>query len=402
MEIAIMDTTRYQYIDLDAFNQNESIVSLAGRLGFDLKKSGLRHVAPCPLCQDTGNKRHLTFYPKTNSFICHKCNQLKGSNFGLIRYALNLDNKGAIDWIKNHFSIRYSASALYQPPVTRQICNFEVNPQRPETHRKIYETLFTMIDLPEKIKHYLSFDRAIADDTINRFDLRGISKNQYSLQNKLQKRFQAEDLNKSGILYQLEGKQPAMRFNDDCIVFPHYYKGNIYYLSCRNLNLPIKSFNLPQRVFFNLDALDTHKIVYVFEGIINGLSYYQLTGRDNFIATLGIISESQYQSLTQTYSDIDFRFLYDPDKPGKAKSAIFQADTHFYTKLFRSYGFNTIPLKQSTGSNSHPKEWDLNDLLIWIRDEYEERAAILEYCQGLSREEAEQQAVREINQRSIL
>jgi len=383
-------------IDLEAFNRDESIISLAARLGFDLRKSGSNFTSPCPVCQDTGSKRHLTFYPKTNSFICHKCNQFKGTNFKLIQNALNLNNRETVKWIMDSFSNHKTNPVRLCSPDSHENKILEKVSSQPEIHLDIYQAFYSLLDLPDLIIHYLEFDRAITKDTISRFKLRGIAKNHYSLKTELQKRFRTDDLIQSGIMYQPEGKSPVLRFNDACVVFPHYHQGKLLYLSTRNLNFSIKSYKLPQQVFFNLDALTQYKTVYVFEGIINGLSYYQMTGNDNFICTLGIISESQYQSLIRTYSDTEFRFLYDPDEAGR-KASYIRTDSQFYLKLFSSYGFKEIPLHQSRNCKTKPKEWDLNDLTIWLRDEYEERAALLEYCQGLSRPEAEARADIEVN-----
>ncbi len=397
-----------RFIDLIAFNVDVNIAALASLLGYDLKKQGSTFVSPCPNCKDTGTKRHLTFYPKTNSYVCHKCNTIKGNNFNLIKNTLSLDNKGTIDWIKDHshhFSLKYAdrLNSFLRPQARGPILDNELScPWSGENvsdiSREIYRAFYSMLDLPDQIRDYLTRKRGLNDDTINRFQIKGIYRNNRIIATKLKKNFKIDDLLKSGIFVKNAKGYPYLTFWTDCVLFPHFYADDPIYFSGRYINHSIRFSNLkgqPKR-FFNLDSLNNHEVIYVTEGIMNALSLYQLEGKDNFMATLGIIPDNQAAVLRSQFPSIDFRFVYDPDKAGLASAPNLKADPQFYLKLFQRFGFDSIPAYLYEGLPGKEKVWDVNDLLAWLTEKYEERAAILEYDHKLTRNEAERQAQLEI------
>lgn len=387
-----------QHIDIDSFNRETPIVDLAEALGMEPAKSGSYYTAHCNECLDEGRKRHLTFYPAKNIYVCHKCKQVQGNNFSLIKYCLGTDNKGAVDWIRMRYGSRYTKPAGFRPSVPKpQLQAVPFNPVsgRTQTQFRIYQDLYYLLDLHPKVNWYMTYTRAIEKTILERFGVRSIYRNHKTIESQLQKRYEMNDLIEAGIYYRNKGNKPEFRFWDDCVIFPHFYRGNIIALSSRNLtpDKP-KSFKIYGKAYFNLEALSKHNIIYVYEGVINGLSYYSLTGEDNFIATLGMISDHDCKSLMAANEKIDFRFCYDPDSHGQSKNAAFNADTELYNKLFMKFGFQDVP-SQSSGSGN-VRCWDLNDLLVYLRDLYEEKASFLEYCQGLHKEQAEAYAMDEI------
>ncbi|MDD4224331.1 MAG: toprim domain-containing protein [Candidatus Cloacimonetes bacterium] len=158
---------------------------------------------------------------------------------------------------------------------------------------------------------------------------------------------------------------------------------------------------MPNIVFYNLDALERHRIIYLFEGIINGLSYETLCAKDNYICTLGIKAD-ECLKLAASYPDIEFRLAYDPDEAGlraamsiERKLPNLSSDPGYYKALFKRYLPELPWSDQDTGM-------DMNDLLCHLGYPYEERAAIMEVDAGLPRPEAEKSSLallmRETNQ----
>jgi len=402
-----MNNKSTQRIDIDGFNREVPIVDLAEALGMEPVKSGSYFTAHCKVCQDEGRKRHLTFYPAKNICVCHKCNQVRGNNFSLIKYHLGTDNKGAVEWIRQRYGSHYTLlSETRLPPAPKakpQPQPFDPVAGKTDLHFRIYRDLYYLLDLPYKVGWYMTFDRAIKQSTLDKFGARGLYRNHQTIESELRRRYGIDDLIEAGIYYRNAENKPQFRFFDDCVIFPLFYRGNIIGLSSRNLPNPKhpdrpKSYRLPGKAYFNLEALYNYDIIYVYEGIINGLSHYELTQKDNFIATLGLISESDYRSLTSTYPNILFRFCYDPDPAGQGRNAMFKAEPEFYSRLFKRFGFDKIPTRSVVTDKGELKEveWDINELLVLIRDDFEYRASILEYCQGNTREEAEANAEREI------
>lgn len=396
-----MSRTPPSSVDVDSFNAGVSITDLATSLGYDLKRSGSTYISHCPNCGDDGRKRHLTFYPTKNIYVCHKCGKVKGNNFSLIRYSLNLDNAGTFRWIEEHFGNEYR---LLQPvrlaaktvrPQSRTPQPYVPCHEVSELHLRIYRDFHSLLCLPKQVARYLDETRSIPPRLVKKHGIKGIFANHGEISQNLLKLYRSEDLVTSGIFARTGDKAPYLRFYDDCVVFPHYYKQRLVYFSTRNLETRQtgrKSFPMPNVVFYNLDALERHRIIYFFEGIINGLSYETLCAKDNYICTLGIKAD-ECLKIAASYPDIKFRLAYDPDEAGrKAASSIvgrlpnLSSDPGYYTALFNKY----LPdLSLSDEVNS----MDMNDLLCHLGYRYEERAAIMEIDAGLTRPEAEKAAL---------
>ncbi len=396
-------------IDTDRFNACVNILDLASSLGYDLKSSGDNHISHCPNCHDEGRKRHLTFYPKKNIFVCHKCGKVKGNNFGLIKYSLDLDNAGTFKWIEEHYGNEFRIRGPVAP-AAQNARRPALGPQpfvpcrdTSDLHLGIYRDFLAMLSLPDKVARYLNITRSIPPQTVERYGIKGIHANHEEISQGLKKLYKIEDLVASGIFARTGDKAPYLRFYDDCVVFPHYYKQRLVYFSTRNLETRQqgkKSFPMPNVVFYNLDALEGNKVIYIFEGIINGLSYLALGAKDNFICTLGIRPD-ECLKLAATYPGTEFRLAYDPDEAGrKAAESIrgklpnLSSDPGYYAALFQKY-LPDLPLP------ARDIGMDLNDLLCHLGYWYEERAAIMEIDAGLPRAEAEKATLalllREVN-----
>lgn len=388
-------------LDLEKFKASVDIIGLATSLGYDLKRSGNTFISHCPNCEDEGNKRHLTFYPAKNIFVCHKCNKVKGDVISLIKYSLDLDNAGTFRWIEERYGAGYQltipskrSAKTFKRPITRPqpfIPCHEIG----ELHLKIYQSFYSLLSLPDQVARYLSIKRSIPLELIKKFGVKGIYGNHAVISQGLQKQYKTGDLVASGVFARTGDGAPYLRFYDDCVIFPHYYKDRLVYFSTRNLETRQtgrKSFPMPNIVFYNPDALDRYKVIYLFEGVINGLSHAALSGNDNFICTLGIRTD-ECLKLAASYPDNEFRLAYDPDEAGrKAAKSIerklpnLSSDPGYYKALFKRYLPELPWSDQDTGM-------DMNDLLCHLGYRYEERAAIMEVDAGLPRTEAEKAAL---------
>lgn len=397
-------------LDLEKFKASVDIIGLATSLGYDLKRSGNTFISHCPNCEDEGNKRHLTFYPAKNIFVCHKCNKVKGDVISLIKYSLGLDFVGVISWIEEHYGSEFQLvkpakrlAKTFKRPVIRPqpfIPCHEIG----ELHLKIYQSFYSLLSLPGQVARYLSITRSIPLELIQKYGIKGIDGNHAVISQGLQKQYKTGDLVASGVFARTGDRAPYLRFYDDCVIFPHYYKDRLVYFSTRNLETRQqgrKSFPMPNIVFYNLDALERHRIIYLFEGIINGLSYETLCAKDNYICTLGIKAD-ECLKLAASYPDIEFRLAYDPDEAGlraamsiERKLPNLSSDPGYYKALFKRYLPELPWSDQDTGM-------DMNDLLCHLGYPYEERAAIMEVDAGLPRPEAEKSSLallmRETNQ----
>ncbi len=391
-----MSGKNWESIDLERFSTDTGIVAVAQALGYDLQRSGKDFVSHCPACGDEGKKRHLYLYPATNAYKCHKCGSFKGGVFNLIMQTVGTDKAGVFAWIRNRYGISYaSGNHLAHPapqpkPRIFKREKFVACKPVPESHLDIYRSFYGLLAMPTEVLDYLSVRRCIPTALIHHYGLRGIHGNQDLIASKLTSRYAIADLVAAGLFNTDDKGVPYFRFYDDCVVFPHRYRGELVFFSTRNLEIRQqgrKSFPMPGIVMFNLDALEKHTVIYIFEGIINGISYHVMSGVDNFVCTLGI-KPDECLKLAAAYPGIEFRLAYDPDEAGlkaaesiRGKCSNLQIDPGYYDSLIDKY----LPER---GLRGQPKSMDMNDILCHLGYMYEERAAIIEFDGCLPRAEA--------------
>lgn len=349
------------------------IADIAQQIGLDMipKRDG-HFEAACPVCQETGS-RHLYLYPD-NRFYCFKC-QSSGDQIDLYRLTYNCTSKTAIEGVKS--LLGYTD----QPPdaKTSKTVSYErlnacpaPEPQKPAFNpaekwaQEIYcELAFNILNLTDRGKEYL-LRRGMTERIVDKYSLVSIDE-PATVKDALLDKFPVGDLIRSGLFVEDKGKVLFSLYHPG-IVFPHvspalhgfYLEG---FVLRRYEGEPrfLKLAKVPSPVFHgNIDQ--TTRRAFVFEGIINAMSFELLTGEDHFLALSGLISPEKFRALRHRYPDINLVLAMDPDEAGqKALNKITACDYLNWDHLARELGLEAMP--------THPngKKYDANDLLLHLR-----------------------------------
>lgn len=350
-------------MNLQEIKSRTDIVKLACDLGLDIKVTSTGGTAFCPLCDsESGHSRHMSFHREKGVFRCNKCSK-SGDHITLIQLVKNVSVSEAI------LSIRTMGEGIFVNPGTK--CQIRpiwtpkgvlpLFPPMPEEYSRIYELLLTEKPISDKVYNYLHCTRSLNAKTLHKYRISSIENPDATLQ-MLRFHHTDEQLKAAGLLT-ANGK---FIFSAPCILFPHIENGKVTYISNRNLTGHPKSFKLAgitSRPYIGSEVNESSDL-FVFEGIINGLSYEELRNKGNFIAMMGTVSPQQYKQIQNQFPDKDIWLALDPDKPGiEATNRIPGAKAVEWIKIFNQFtAFDSIPV--------HPdgKEWDLNDLLVWHND----------------------------------
>lgn len=345
------------------------IASIAQQIGLDMIPKREHFEAACPVCQETGS-RHLYLYPD-NRFHCFKC-QSSGDQIDLYRLTYNCTLKTAIEGVKTLYgytdqpqdaktpkTVSYERLNAYPPPPPPKPA-FDL---KQEWIQEIYSELwFHILNLTDQGREYL-LRRGLTEQIVQKYDLRSIDEPD-TVSKALLDSFPVGDLLRVGLFTEVNGEAKPSLYKPG-IVFPHFHP-DIYLegfvLRCyegepRFLKLP----GVPSPVFQSWIDKNARR-AFVFEGIINALSFELLTGEDNFLALSGLISPEKYRALRKQYPDINLVLAMDPDAAGqKALDKIASCDYLNWDYFARELGLEAMP--------THPngKKYDANDLLLHLR-----------------------------------
>lgn len=355
---------------IDKMKAEISIIDLAQRLGLDMKQRPHGNVdCICPVCEYPSKRvvhRHLTLYPD-NKFWCFACGK-GGDIFNLYAFVTGGSLKDAVKRVKSMYGYDVdptgdrSIQAIYgsqKPPIPEPIEKPEIDIKDPDI-QNIYIALTESLILSARGREYLT-RRGITEETIKRFNILSIDEPRQIRELMLAK-FKPEDLVKSGLFY-IRDEQPNFSFFRPGIVFVHYRPTYIAGLSARLYDgYPkyLKLNGVPSSVFEGF--LNGEKELFIFEGIINGLSFLELTGKNNFIALSGLLSQSRYADLIETYKTRKLILAVDPDKAGA--SCLERIGNCYYLKydeLCIKLGLPELPKKEDG------TPYDMNDILKKIR-----------------------------------
>lgn len=347
-----------------------SIVNLAQRLGLVGKQRPHGEWSfICPICEDPNKKpvhMHLTLYPD-NKFWCFKCGK-GGDIFNFYAFVTGCSLKDAIQDIKRIYGYNVnptadrSIQATYgsqKAAIPRPLAKQEADIKDPDI-QNIYFALTEYLKMTAKGREYLT-RRGISDEIIRRFNLLANDKTQETSEYLLAN-FKVKDLIRSGLFY-IKNEKPMFSFFGSGIVFVHYRPTHIAGLSARQYSgFPkyIKLSNVPSTTFEGF--LNGEKDLFVFEGILNGLSFMELTGKENFVALGGLLSLSKYKTLIEEYKTKRIILAVDPDKAGASCLERIE-NCHYlkYDELCKKLGLPELP-KHDDG-----KPYDMNDILKTIR-----------------------------------
>ena len=185
-----------------------------------------------------------------------------------------------------------------------------------------------------KAYQYLA-SRGIKEEALRPYKVGCIDKN---IAAPLLKKYNNDELAEAGIMAKSTSNPPKYKFiwEKQCIVFFHEHETDISPITyASNRFFPelvvtykdkltkeehqkkIKTLNLinSKKQFFFGEKWHKNSNVFIFEGIIDALSYAQITGKNNFIATLGV--KSNILDLINKYTDKSFVIAFDNDKEGE-------------------------------------------------------------------------------------
>jgi DNA primase len=355
------------------------IVNLARSFGFEVKDNWQGGVTDCPAC---GKKGHLFLYGNSQCYHCYMggCN-IHGDVISFIGLAQGISNSDACTWAIEHYG---------KGPGRGQQGGIRAEKKRPPSPAssqapvsEIYQAFYSTLGMPDRVREYLTATRGLTSRSLDGFGLKGLLDPRHDLEG-LKADFPEDKLVACGLLRLDQNGKPRPSIYGPCVVFPHFHEGQIVYLSFRALEGRIKTPCLPgvNKRIFNEDALNLSPSVYVFEGIINALSYVELSRESNVIATLGVMSRSALSNLRSQHPGVRLILAYDPDDAGLGATDNLGLEYVNLQSWCHRLGFDGIPA-------ANGKTWDMNDFLVDHRENFEERAAIMEFEGGLSRSEAE-------------
>ena len=216
-------------------------------------------------------------------------------------------------------------------------------------------------DITQAGKEYLN-KRGITDALILKYGISSID-DPKQFANNLKEKYPFDDLLGSGLFDYSKNGKPYCSFFYPAILFPHWaldFK-RITYLSTRNTAGDTKSFklhNTHSQPYPGQEAQHS-KQIFIFEGIINGLSYEILTGKENWIALCGLITPERYKSLKLQFPNQKLILGLDPDEAGKQALSQIESCTYINWIEFAA-------MLKFKGLQYHPtgKAWDFNDYLV--------------------------------------
>jgi len=367
--------------DIEAVKQSVDIVSLAAEYGLDPKPNYKGATARCPHCDsDSRSAGHLYLVSETNSFYCWK-SHTGGDAISFIAYVERCGKSDAARTLLRRFRGQVPLNnARPRTPIPLPCLSSLLN---------ILPGIWGAFSNSEADLRYLLIGRNLDMNTLKRFDIRAMPNPRASFEN-LKKQFPEY---RSQLFTWLCGKKAGGR---PLVAFPHYKNGALVYISIRYISGEPKTLNIPglRKKYFNLDAIPKHTQILVFEGVINMLSYYQLTGMDNAIATLGTVGGKEFSALRNAYPTKEFILAYDMDEAGL--NAMKKLEARFFD--LEGWYLDKFPEAEKLPSQPDGKTYDLNDILVTKGDLFMDKSAMLSYYHGLTSREAGSIAMAEIRQ----
>lgn len=266
---------------IDDLKRNISLTVLYEQeTGNRLKASSGKLTGLCPFHSDSkvGN---FFIYEDTDSFNCFACG-FGGSNIDFIQRLHKLSFVDAVNYLSGE---RTKIFDLFKHPVKDPIVKSSILTSK---DLEIYKFFFNCLELTEKGKKYL-LGRGFCEQTLNKYRISALDRPQ-TVFKRLQSEFSINDVLSSGLGGKSVKNKPYFTFYLPAIIFTVFEGDQPVYFSSRNLTSEknkrfFKLHNKPQKYYFG-DL--TSNEVWIFEGWLDGLSYYELTGLENFIVLSGL------------------------------------------------------------------------------------------------------------------
>ncbi len=265
----------------------------------------------CPFHDDSSPS--LQINEENGYFKCYGCGK-KGSFIDLYGYLINSDLES-----KDRYKValEYYKSSNPQIPSSKKdyhlVKSFSKRNELPfdkhlidhEEKCKLFTDILNEMALDKQALDYLIHERKLTKETIVNYRIKSVEDVcDFFLNSNVNQSL----LEKYLLLYQRKYFQS--NFPSDCIVFPHIYGSQVYYLSNRiyhNKPDETKTKNIKGvsiKYFPGNPDMSQFDTVLLFEGVLDGLSYYELTKYTNFYATIGLPSAIYIKGLLENHKHI--------------------------------------------------------------------------------------------------
>ena len=287
------------------------ILSVAKLLGINVK----RNKSLCFMGHDT--KPSLSFTPGKNLFYCFGCG-IGGSAIDLVKYALGVDKKDAIKWLKNKFIIKTTYESTYKLSKNNKVKKKSVENNAPDV--EIYTRLVDELHLSTSGKNYL-VSRGFSEETIKKFQIKDLN-NPKGVFKSLSQKYGNRRLNKAGLIRYYENKDYLVEkfiWWDHIILFPFFNDRKVTYLQGRRLDdkgpkyIGLKGIPKPLYNINVINKLKNYDLLLICEGIPDVLAAYEMGY--NAVGVLGAHSfQSQWVEMLMRF---DIVVVPDNDAAGK-------------------------------------------------------------------------------------
>jgi len=220
----------------------------------------------------------------------------------------------------------------------------EKDTQTKESSREVYKYFLLLLTLTDAGRSYLN-NRGLKDSTIESFPVYSIDSSKI-VSDKMKKEFKSEELLSSGLFKETEKGRTAFIWKRPTIIFPHIKNGEPVYFSNRFIDNREPRFKNLKEKSSELWKHGNSSIIYLFESIIDALSFYQIFNKPDSITIAALLSTSNgkrfVEQIKRENSSCKIVLCLDRDSGGisetKSLSKSFSGIEQFnYSQFFEKY-----------------------------------------------------------------
>lgn len=304
--------------DFNVIKANVSLAEVMRSYGIEVNYKLDKQMIRCPFHDDRNPSMELNFVK--NVFNCFGC----GLHGTVLDFVMQIEKCSLTD-AAHILGDRYIGNSEIATPKVGTFVKKAIYEEKdysvPDIIKEIYYAIYAMTDLSDAGRDYLLNERGFKEETIRKYHLHSLE-NRAEVWAKLCKKYEFWELKMAGLI----GRSGGFIFNDNGILIPFKLKGGVVYYLFRNMQ------NADDRKYICLKGMAKHYFVgdlddsmaYVFEGVFDAMSFYQLYGKANIIAgngTAGLDDKKINHYLKAMGYDKDLRYIYlvDNDAAGENK-----------------------------------------------------------------------------------
>jgi len=288
-------------IDIQCIKERISIETVLNYYGYSLERD---NKMLCPFHDE--KTPSMSVDTEINLFNCFGCGE-SGTVIDFVMKKESLSIPDAVSFLAGSFLSEGENEAYSTNTKIRSYkkAKPKKEPVIDEKSQAVLQIFYDSLSLTDSGRNYMN-GRGIQNDTLETFGIKSIDSSK-PVFDKLREQFLNDELKASGIF----------SFSEPSVIFPVFdVDGKVIYLSNRVLNSANKNRfrNLKgiKAAFFTGD-IQKYTEIFVFEGVIDTLSYYELFGKDNFITTYGVRA---FRKVKKQYPDKNIVYVFDNDEAG--------------------------------------------------------------------------------------